>query len=215
MSAPLVGGVWVADALWETRAVMVSVGRCPEQPWLLPCRAASPNPALASPRLRAGGAAQHRLRLCSSFWDGCWESRPLEGLCRLWAMEQQLLQPCTSVPGMGYWGCRAWQWQALSGGDCAEPPVLGCPGKRDVVPFPCAGLSYRPLLCSFYYRATGSGMEREFITLLSALRCFLKTLSTLLMEAKLSNSLNLFIYFLNRLFRHNRFSVVKLIKMEE
>lgn len=72
-------------------------------------------------------------------------------------------------------------------------------------------------LCSvhLYYRANGSGMERELIALLSTLRCFLKALSTLLMEARLSNGLNLFIFFLNRLFRHNRFSVVKLIKMEE
>lgn len=71
-------------------------------------------------------------------------------------------------------------------------------------------------LCSvhLWYRTDGSGMERELITLLSTLRCFLKTLSTLLMETRLSNSFNLFFFF-NRLFRHKRLSVVKLIKMEE
>lgn len=52
-------------------------------------------------------------------------------------------------------------------------------------------------LCSVHlcYRTDGSGMERELITLLSTLRCFLKTLSTLLMETRLSNSFNLFIFF--------------------
>lgn len=70
----------------------------------------------------------------------------------------------------------------------------------------CADLSCGPLLPSSLQQSQGLSNGKRINHFIKCSEMFL---STLLMEARLSNSLH---FFLNR---HNRFSVVKLIKMKE
>lgn len=189
------------QALWGRRAVSVPGWGCSGSPGsALPAHAAawgqaSSTSSCSSRALAvAGGKAPvrslqalcHELLASAGFClCGCHGTLRLQNKCAL-AMPSTLWRLCRATcPGLP---------SKEGPGDIAHPMDL----------------------CSvhLYYTARGSGMERELITLLSALRCFLKILSTLLMEPRLPNSLNL-LFFLNRLFRHNRFSVIKLIKMEE
>lgn len=171
------------------------------QPWLCSVR-------LPAPRCWFGPAAPGLL-LQQGAGHGWWQSLLLSALGRL------CVSFCRFVPP---WVSRTLRLQSRC--------ILAMPSTSwRLCRATCPGMPSRegpsdiawPMdLCSvhLYYRACGSGMERELITLIRALRCFLKILSTLLMEPRLPNSLNL-LFFLNRLFRHNRFSVIKLIKMEE
>lgn len=132
-----------------------SVWSCTEQPLLLPCQAASHTLASGSPRVRPAGSGSQAPQCSSScrlFW--AW----LMGKPGIGMSLQALCHQPLAFPGLYLRGCDgtlrlqsncllslpSTLWRRL----CAEPPVLGCPAKRDVVAFPCASLSCRPLLCA-------------------------------------------------------------------